>query len=120
MPILLPTTIDGDTLLQRCRWEEDIVVVYPRSRILTFRAQPSWISWGKMMPPQMMWTRYFLEAQGYNVEECIFNQDTMSAMILETNGKQSSSKRTKHQGKVFLYQGYSEQWVHHPEALPDG
>jgi hypothetical protein len=46
--------------------------------------------------PQMMWTRYFLEGQGYNVDECILNQDNMSAMLLETNGKQSSSKRTKH------------------------
>jgi hypothetical protein len=45
--------------------------------------------------PQMMWTRYFLEGQGYNVEECILYQDNMSAMLLETNGKQSSSKRTK-------------------------
>jgi hypothetical protein len=46
--------------------------------------------------PQMMWTRYFLEGQGYNVDKCILNQDNMSAMLLETNGKQSSSKRTKH------------------------
>jgi hypothetical protein len=44
----------------------------------------------------MMWTRYFLEAQGYKVNECILNQDNMSAMLLETNGKQSSSKWTKH------------------------
>jgi hypothetical protein len=44
----------------------------------------------------MMWTRYFLEGQGYNVEKCILNQDNMSAMLLETNGKQSSSKMTKH------------------------
>jgi hypothetical protein len=46
--------------------------------------------------PQMMWTRYFLEGQGYNVEECILHQDNMSAMLLETNGKQSISKWTKH------------------------
>jgi hypothetical protein len=46
--------------------------------------------------PQMMWTRYFLEGQGYNVDECILNQDNMSAILLETNGKQSSSRRTKH------------------------
>jgi hypothetical protein len=46
--------------------------------------------------PQMMWTRYFLEGQGYNVEECILHQDNMRAMMLQTNGKQSSSKRTKH------------------------
>jgi hypothetical protein len=44
----------------------------------------------------MMWTRYFLEERGYGVEDCILNQDNMSAMLLETNGKQSSSKQTKH------------------------
>jgi hypothetical protein len=44
----------------------------------------------------MMWTRYFLEGQGYNVDECILNQDNMSAMLLKTNRKQSSSKRTEH------------------------
>jgi hypothetical protein len=46
--------------------------------------------------PQMMWTGYFLEGQGHKIKECILNQDNMSAMLLETNGKQSSSKRTKH------------------------
>jgi hypothetical protein len=46
--------------------------------------------------PQMMWTRYFLEAQSFIVYESILNQDNMSTMLLETNGRQSSSKRTKH------------------------
>jgi hypothetical protein len=46
--------------------------------------------------PQMLWTRYFIEAQGYKLKESILNQDNMSAMLLETNGKESSSKRTKH------------------------
>jgi hypothetical protein len=45
--------------------------------------------------PQMLWTRYFVKAQGYKVEESILNQDNLSAMILETSGKASSSKRTK-------------------------
>jgi hypothetical protein len=34
--------------------------------------------------------------QGYNVEENILFQDNRSAMLLEKNGKASSSKRTKH------------------------
>jgi hypothetical protein len=46
--------------------------------------------------PHMMWTCYFLEGQGYKVDECILNQDNMSAMLLETNGRHSSSKRNKH------------------------
>jgi hypothetical protein len=46
--------------------------------------------------PQMMWTRYFLEGQGYKVDKCILHHVNMSAMLLETNGKQSISKRTKY------------------------
>jgi hypothetical protein len=48
------------------------------------------------MLPQIMWTRYFIEANGFNVDESILYQDNLSAMHLENNGKQSSSKRTKH------------------------
>jgi hypothetical protein len=48
------------------------------------------------MLPHIMWTRYFIEAQGFNVDESILYQDNLSAMLLENNGKQSSSKRTKH------------------------
>jgi hypothetical protein len=44
----------------------------------------------------MLWTRYFIEAQGYKLDKSILHQDNMSAMLLETNGKESSSKRTKH------------------------
>ena len=46
--------------------------------------------------PQILWTRYFLEAQGYHVEENILYQDNKSAMLLESNGRGSSSKRTRH------------------------
>ena len=46
--------------------------------------------------PQILWTRYFLEAQGYGVDESIVYQDNQSAMLLEKNGRGSSSKRTRH------------------------
>ena len=46
--------------------------------------------------PQMLWTRYFLEAQGYGIDENIMYEDNMSAMLLEKNGKKSSTKNTKH------------------------
>ena len=44
---------------------------------------------------QMMWSKYFLEAQGYSVEVILY-QDNLSAMLLETNGRASSGQRTKH------------------------
>ena len=46
--------------------------------------------------PQILWTRYFLEAQGYGVEESVVYQDNQSAILLAKNGRGSSSKRTRH------------------------
>lgn len=46
--------------------------------------------------PQILWTRYFLESQGYGVEESVVYQDNQSAMLLEKNGRGSSSKWTRH------------------------
>jgi hypothetical protein len=43
------------------------------------------------MLPQIMWKRYFIEAQGFNVDKSILYQDNLSAMILEKNGKQSNA-----------------------------
>jgi hypothetical protein len=46
--------------------------------------------------PQVMWTRYFLEAQGYEVIDSKIYQDNQSTMLLANNGRASSSKRTRH------------------------
>ena len=46
--------------------------------------------------PQVLWTRYFLEAQGYTVHDSVVYQDNQSAILLEKNGRGSSSKRTRH------------------------
>ena len=46
--------------------------------------------------PQIVWTNYFIGAQGYNIDESILYQDNTSAIAMETNGKLSSGKRTKH------------------------
>ena len=45
---------------------------------------------------QVLWTSYFLRAQGYDVEDSVIYQDNMSAMLLEKNGRASSSKKTRH------------------------
>lgn len=50
---------------------------------------------GDLMP-QVLWTRYFLQVQGYSVDESVMYQDNKSAILLEQNGKGSSSKRTRH------------------------
>ena len=46
--------------------------------------------------PQILWTRNFLIAQGYPVQRNIVYQDNMSTILLENNGRKSSTKRTKH------------------------
>ena len=44
----------------------------------------------------ILWTRYFLEAQGYGVDDAIIYQDNKSAILLEQNGQASSTRRTRH------------------------
>jgi len=44
---------------------------------------------------QILWTKYFLEAQGYNVPTVLF-QDNKSTMLLEKHGRSSNTKRTRH------------------------
>jgi Reverse transcriptase (RNA-dependent DNA polymerase) len=46
--------------------------------------------------PQVIWTRNFLLSQGYGVRDSVIYQDNKSAILLEENGKGSSSKRTRH------------------------
>ena len=58
--------------------------------------------------PDIIWTRYFVECQGYDiVDEYIVFQDNMSSLLLEKNGRISSSKWTKHiKAKYFLIKDY--------------
>ena len=44
----------------------------------------------------MLWSKLFPEAQGHVVEDNVLYQDNKSAILLEKNGKASSSKRTRH------------------------
>ena len=43
----------------------------------------------------IMWTKLFLQEQGYNLK-VILNQDNMSTIQLQKNGKASSHQRTRH------------------------
>jgi hypothetical protein len=43
----------------------------------------------------ILWTRLFMEAQGYEIHKNILFQDNKSTILLEQNGKKSSSKRTR-------------------------
>ena len=42
-----------------------------------------------------LWTKLFIEALGYDINKNIIYQDNKSAILLEVNGKRSSSQRTR-------------------------
>ena len=46
--------------------------------------------------PLILWCLYFIEAQGYTVEQNVVFEGNQSTMRLAMNGSLSSSKRTKH------------------------
>jgi hypothetical protein len=75
---------------------------------------------------QILWTQYFLKSQGYNCNDTILYQDNQSAILLETNGKVSSTKRTKHINVRYFFikdrvdKGeIAIQWCHTDEMLAD-
>ena len=43
----------------------------------------------------ILWTKLFLEHQGYEVEKNILFQDNKSTILLETNGRKSAGKRSR-------------------------
>ena len=44
---------------------------------------------------QVLWTKLFMEAQGYPIEKNIIYQDNQSSILLETNGRSSAGKRSR-------------------------
>ena len=44
----------------------------------------------------MMWCKYFMEAQGYTIENNILYQDNKSTILLAKNGRMSAGKNSKH------------------------
>lgn len=52
---------------------------------------------------KILWSKLFIEAQGYRVGTTIVYRDNTSAMKLEENGKSSSGKRTRHFNIKYFY-----------------
>ena len=52
---------------------------------------------------QIIWGNYFIEAQGYEIDETEVFQDNISSSYLLVNGQQSSSKRTKHMNVRYFF-----------------
>ena len=59
-----------------------------------------------------LWTRYFLEEQGYPMRPSMIYQDNQSAILLESNGRASSSKRTRHMNIRYFFVSDCQQRGH--------
>ncbi len=53
--------------------------------------------------PEMLWSLYFIESQGYGVECIGLHQDNTSTQLLMTNGRFLSGKKTKHIRAKFFF-----------------
>ena len=53
--------------------------------------------------PQVLWTKQFLEEQGRVDTTTVVYQDNTSSILLERNGRSSSTKRTKHMHIRYFY-----------------
>ncbi|KAL7529979.1 hypothetical protein ACHAWF_003180 [Thalassiosira exigua] len=68
---------------------------------------------------KIIWSRYFIEAQGYIVVQNILFQDNQAALHLEVNGRLSSTKRTKHiHARYFLIKDHIERGEIEPRHCP--
>ncbi len=51
----------------------------------------------------ILWARYFMQEQGYDMDPSLLYQDNIIAILLKTNRKASSSKWTKHIKVKYFY-----------------
>ena len=56
-----------------------------------------------MYMPEMLWTLYFIQSQGYEAECVDLYQDNISTQLLMKNGRFSSGKKTKHIKAKFFF-----------------
>jgi hypothetical protein len=56
-----------------------------------------------MFMPEMLWSFYFIQAQGYKAECKGLYQDNISTQLLLKNGKMLRGKRTKHIKAKFVF-----------------
>ena len=75
--------------------------------------------------PQILWTRYFLQAQGYVIKDSIIDQDNQTSILAETHGRASSSKGTQHFNIWYFFvtnqitsQDVSVNYCHTGEMIP--
>ena len=58
--------------------------------------------------PQVLWTKAFLQNQGFEVNKATIYQYNMSTMMLKNNGCASISSRTKH---IVIRYFFIQDWI---------
>ena len=76
-------------------WCGSIISILKKQKLNTKSLTEAELIRSENAMPQMLWKRYFLEAQGYGIGENILYHDNMRAMLLENNGNKYSTKNTK-------------------------
>jgi hypothetical protein len=56
-----------------------------------------------MIMPELLWSLYFIQTQGYKAECMGMYQDNISTQLLMKTGKMSSGKKTKHLKVKFFF-----------------
>jgi hypothetical protein len=72
------------------------IVSSTKQKLNTRRSKETEIVGADDFMPAICWTHYFMKAQGYDAKDSVLFPDNKSSILLEKNGKASSSKRTKH------------------------
>ncbi len=78
---------------QTCQWENEIS---HKQKINGKSSPESEIIGVDDALPHILWTKYFLECQGYNHGPSILHQDNKSTLLVESNGMCLALKQTKH------------------------
>ena len=89
----------GTACAYACIPSSPIPEAFPRTKIST---ESELISADEILV-KVLWSLYFIQAQGYSVDQNIMYQDNMATMRLEINGILFSSKRTKHIKSQYFF-----------------
>ena len=87
----------GVIQVARLQWEKgSIINISTKQKLNTKSSTEAELVGADDLSNQILWTNYFLDAQGYEVKDTVLYQDNKSTMLLLNNGKESSTKRTRH------------------------
>ena len=89
-----------------CPWDKVQYITPPRNKKINTKSstETEVVSTDDCLP-QIIWTKYFLDGQGYWCEYEL-QQDNNSAMRLDINGKKSIGKPTKHMEVRYFFTKY--------------